>query len=226
MTEGILLVDKPSGKTSFSLISALRKKLNIQKIGHAGTLDPFATGVMILLVGRNYTRQSDKFLNDDKEYIAEVKLGVETDSYDRDGNVTSESDIKPTLETIEATLQKFQGSVQQIPPMFSAKKKNGKKLYELARQGKSIEREPVTVFMEVTLLEYNYPFLKIKVSCSKGTYVRSIAYDLGQLLGCGAHLTELQRTRSGKFKIENCIDGSLLFDHDYKLNHENLLFTT
>lgn len=208
---GILLVDKPIGKTSFSLIGALRRILGVKKIGHAGTLDPFATGVMILLVGRQFTRLSDQFLCDNKEYVAEMHLGVATDSYDCDGTVTATSSIKPTREEIDVILNQFQGEVEQVPPMFSAKKINGKKLYELARQGKEIERKAVKVHLQTEILDYTYPYLTIRVSCSKGTYIRSIAHDMGVLLGCGAHLTKLRRTRSGTFNIDQCLDGSLLF---------------
>ncbi|MEX1012211.1 MAG: tRNA pseudouridine(55) synthase TruB [Waddliaceae bacterium] len=211
MIEGILLVDKPRGNPSFSLITALRKKLNIKKIGHAGTLDPFATGVMVLLVGRNFTKKADKFLNDDKEYIARLKLGVATDSFDCDGETLFTSEVVPTLDQIQKELFHFQGEVQQIPPMFSAKKRNGKPLYLLARKGETVERDPVTVSMKVDVLNYEYPFLDLKVECSKGTYVRAIADDLGKKLECGAHLTQLKRTRSGIYALEQCIDGEKLF---------------
>lgn len=210
-SHGVLLVDKPVGKTAFSLVGILRRILGIKKIGHAGTLDPFATGVMVMLVGKSMTKLSDQFLCQDKEYVARVHLGVSTDTYDCDGQVLMTSDKIPTEEEIKAVLQKFQGEVEQTPPMFSAKKVNGKKLYELARKGKMIERQPSKVFLETEYLNYIYPNLDIRVKCSKGTYIRSIAHDLGQLLGCGAHLSSLRRTRSGQFKIEDCIDGSQLF---------------
>jgi tRNA pseudouridine55 synthase len=216
MVEGILLVDKPRGNPSFSLITALRKKLHIKKIGHAGTLDPFATGVMVLLVGRNFTKKADKFLNDDKEYIATLKLGVATDSFDCDGETVFTSDTKPTLDQILEELKHFQGTVKQTPPMFSAKKRNGKPLYLLARKGETVEREPVSVSMKVEVIKYDYPFLDLKVECSKGTYVRAIAEDLGRSLGCGAHLTELTRTRSGVYHLAQCMDGEMLFSQDVK----------
>jgi len=208
--EGILLVDKPKGKTSFSLVGMLRRHLNVKKIGHAGTLDPFATGVMVMLIGKKFTSLSDSFLNDDKEYVAEVRLGISTDSFDCDGQVTSTSDLVPTETAIMQALFNFQGSVSQIPPMFSAKKQNGKKLYELARKGETVDRPPVIVEMTTTISKYEYPYLIIHVKCSKGTYIRAIANDLGNLLGCGAHLTNLQRTRSGNFSIDQCIDGAIL----------------
>jgi len=209
---GILLVNKPKNKTSFSLVGALRRLLKVQKIGHAGTLDPFATGVMVMLIGKQYTRLSDSFLGADKEYIATLRFGIETDSYDCDGQELASSDHIPTDEDVKKVLEQFQGNVFQIPPMFSAKKKNGKKLYELARKGISIEREPVLVTLKTHFISYTYPHLVLRVECSKGTYIRSIAYDIGKLLGCGAHLSDLERIRSGSFHIDACIDGKMLND--------------
>lgn len=215
--EGILLVDKPQGRTSFSLIQALRRLTGIRKIGHAGTLDPFATGVMVMLIGRDYTRLSDKLLLQNKEYLAEVSLGVSTDTYDCDGKVVARSKKIPVLEQIEKALEYFQGEIEQIPPMYSAKKVGGKKLYELARKGEEIERAPAIVQVNTSLLAYNYPYLSIQVACSKGTYIRSIAHELGQRLGCGAHLSQLQRTRSGQFLIKDCLDGTLLDHADFDI---------
>ncbi len=204
--EGILLINKPPGKTSFYLVNVLRKILGVKKIGHAGTLDPFATGVMVMLIGRTYTRLSDRFLKQDKVYQAVIKLGAETDTYDCDGQILSTSDYHPSLNEIEEALAKFQGEVQQVPPMFSAKKINGQKLCDLARKGEHIERKPVTVSLKTELIGYEYPNLEIKISCSKGTYVRSIAYDLGQMLGCGAHLSSLVRLQSGRFSLDSCVN--------------------
>jgi tRNA pseudouridine55 synthase len=209
--EGILLVNKPKGKTSFSLVGALRKILNVKTIGHAGTLDPLATGVMVMLIGKNYTRLSDKLLGQDKEYIAEVTLGSSTDSYDSEGQTTATSTKIPFLDDLKTALDTFQGEIQQIPPMFSAKKIQGKKLYELARKGKTVERAPVTVTLETTLLSYQYPFVILKVKCTKGTYIRSIAHDLGQQLQSEAHLSALQRTQSGLFSLNDCYPGEELF---------------
>jgi tRNA pseudouridine55 synthase len=211
LLEGILLVSKPQGKTSFSLIRALRRLTGIQKIGHAGTLDPFATGVMVCLIGKRYTRLSDKLLSSDKEYLADVYLGVTTDTYDCDGKIVASSKRKPHLESIEKVIGEFQGEIEQIPPMFSAKKIEGKKLYELAREGKSIERSPAKVSVSIELIAYEYPRLQLKVACSKGTYIRSLAHDMGERLGCGAHLCQLKRTRSGSFNLDQCLDGQLLF---------------
>lgn len=211
-SEGILLVDKPRGKTSFSLVAILRKTTGIQKIGHAGTLDPFATGVMIMLIGKPYTRLSDQFLGQDKEYEATLRLGVETDTFDSDGKVIAESDEIPSLSELEKGISQFQGTILQTPPMFSAKKIHGKKLYELARKGIEVERKAVEVKVSTELLSYTYPYARLRISCSKGTYIRSIAHDLGTLLGCYAHLEALTRLRSGPFLLKDCLNGSQLFD--------------
>lgn len=208
---GILLVNKPKGKTSFNVVSAVRRVSGVQKVGHAGTLDPLATGVLILLVGKDYTRLSDSFLLQDKEYIGTLRLGVKTDSYDAEGKVLETSDIIPSEEEILAVLTNFQGSISQTPPMFSAKKIQGKKLYELARKGIEIPRAPQKVTITTKLLHYEYPYLSLHVACSKGTYIRSLAEDIGLALGCGAHLSDLTRTRSGAFSISECMDGNLLF---------------
>lgn len=207
---GVLLVDKPRGKTAFSLVAALRKRIGVKKIGHAGTLDPFATGVMVMLVGKKFTTQSNQFLCQDKEYLAEVRLGITTDSYDCEGQIQQRSDLIPSQEQIEGVLKLFQGEIEQIPPMFSAKKVKGKKLYEYARKGRSIEREAVKIHVETQMIRYSHPYLTLKIICSKGTYIRSLAHDIGQQLGCGAHLTELKRLRSGSFRLQDCIDGKLL----------------
>ncbi len=215
--EGILLVNKPSGRTSFSLVAAIRRRLGVKKVGHAGTLDPFATGVMILLVGRDYTRLSDSFLGQDKEYRARILLGVSTDSFDCDGQVQERSDVVPTIEEIEKVVAAFQGEIDQVPPMFSAKKINGQKLCDLARKGKVVDRLPSRVKVETQIIHYEYPYLDIRVKCSKGTYIRSIAHEIGIALGSFGHLIELQRTQSGKYALSECFDGNLLDVVDYDL---------
>jgi len=202
---GILLLDKPRGATSFSLVALLRRLTGIKKIGHAGTLDPFATGVMVMLIGKPYTRLSDQLIGHDKEYLATLHLGVSTDSYDCDGQITYESQKIPSFFDIQEALKQFQGTILQTPPMFSAKKINGKKLYKLARIGIEVEREPIQVTLETELCSYEYPFLKLKINCSKGTYIRSIAHDLGIILKTGAHLTQLVRTKSGPFTLKECL---------------------
>ena len=217
LKEGILLVNKPQGKTSFSLIRNLRRLTGIKKVGHAGTLDPFATGVMVLLLGRDYTKLSDKLLLADKEYTATLHLGVTTDTYDCDGKITASSKKQPTMAQIEKVVAQFQGDLEQTPPMFSAKKVKGKPLYKLARAGKEIERKPCKVRVAITILGYEYPHLKLSVACSKGTYIRSLAHDIGEKLGSGAHLTGLQRTKSGQYSLEECINGELLFTPDFDI---------
>lgn len=216
--EGILLVDKSKGHSSFKLVAMLRKRLGVKKIGHAGTLDPFATGVMVMLIGRRYTRLSDQFLCNDKEYIAEVHLGTTTDTYDSEGVIIAQSPIVPTLEEIQHALKAFQGEIEQVPPMYSAKKIQGKKLYELARKGIEVERKAVKVALETTLIRYEYPLLELKIVCSKGTYIRSIAYDFGLKLRCGAHLSNLRRTRSGQFCIQDCLPESDIFSPSVDLH--------
>lgn len=202
--EGILPLNKPEGKTSFSLIRELRKITGIKKIGHAGTLDPFASGVMIYLIGKNFTRKADEFISQDKEYRATIHLGVETTTYDPEGEILSQTDRVPSMEEIEQALTHFQGRTMQIPPMFSAKKIKGKKLYELARKGIEVERKPCQVELETTLINYSYPHLELHITCSKGTYIRSIAHDLGKLLETGGHLSALVRTRCGPYRLEDC----------------------
>jgi len=203
--KGILLIDKPQGKSSFFLVSVLRRLTGVKKIGHAGTLDPLATGVMVMLIGREFTRLSDQFLTTDKEYEATITLGQATDSYDSEGEITDSSDKVPTLDQVQLALKSFQGDVLQTPPMYSAKKVNGKKLYELARKGQIIERKSVPVKMTTTLIDYTYPLLKVTVKCSKGTYIRSIAHDLGLALETFGHISELRRTKSGSFNIKDCL---------------------
>lgn len=215
--EGLLLIDKPQGKTSFSLIRSLRKLTGVTKIGHAGTLDPFATGVMVILIGRHYTRLSDKLLLQDKEYVAEVSLGVSTDTYDCDGKIIARSKKKPHISSIEKVLNHFQGEIDQIPPMYSAKKIGGKKLYTLARKGIEVERLPLKVTVGTQFLSYDYPNLDLQISCSKGTYIRSIAHEIGERLGCCAHLAKLKRIRSGPFTLNQCIDGNLLDDAHFDI---------
>lgn len=215
---GLLLIDKAKGSTSFRLVSLLRKLTKIDKIGHAGTLDPFATGLMVMLIGRDFTKRSDEFLTCDKEYEATMHLGIATDTYDIEGEVISRSDTIPSLSDIEHVLTLFQGSISQIPPMFSAKKVEGKKLYELARKGITIERKPVQVTVVIQLLSYNYPEVKIHVACSKGTYIRSLAHDIGAVLGAGAHLSALTRTRSGSFLLSDAISQEKIQDPQFDIS--------
>lgn len=209
-SEGILLVDKPANMSSFAVVAQARRRLGVKKIGHGGTLDPFATGLLVLLVGRNFTKRADEFLHGDKHYLACLKLGVSTDSFDSEGKEIHHSDTVPTLQEVTDVLAQFQGNLQQIPPMFSAKKINGVRLYELARKGEVVERKAVAVTVDITLVRYEYPELEIEVRCSKGTYIRSLAEDIGNALGSYAHLVRLRRLSSGRFSLNDSIDIAVL----------------
>ena len=202
--EGILLVDKPSGITSHNIVDRLRKKLNMKKIGHAGTLDPLATGLMILLIGKA-TKVSQFLINLDKAYEGIFKLGEETDSQDSDGEVVNKKGLPENLsvEMIEDVMKEFLGDQYQTPPMFSAKKINGVPLYKMARKGKTVDREPRVIRInELSLRGWNSPEGQFYMDCSKGTYVRTVFHDLGQKLGCGGHLTSLRRTKINDFTIK------------------------
>ena len=202
--EGILLVDKPSGITSHDIVDRLRRKLKMKKIGHAGTLDPLATGLMIMLIGKA-TKVSQFLISLDKSYEGTFKLGVETDSQDSDGEIVQTKDLPDNLsdEMIGDAMKEFLGDQYQTPPMFSAKKINGVPLYKIARKGKTVEREPRVIRInELSLIGWDAPEGKFYMDCSKGTYVRTIFHDLGQKLGCGGHLTSLRRTKINDFSIE------------------------
>jgi len=192
------------------VIDELRRITGVRRIGHAGTLDPFASGLLIVGVGREATRQLGSFLKLDKSYVAKLKLGAVSDTYDRDGKLQVISNQKPvTRKNIEEVLGKFKGEINQVPPMYSAKKVKGKKLYELARQGKEIARKPNKVkIYELELLNCSIAKLLISIRCrvSSGTYIRSLAHDIGQDLGCGAYLEELQRTAIGDYKLEDAVE--------------------
>jgi tRNA pseudouridine55 synthase len=191
--------------TSHDVVDALRRAFGWSKVGHAGTLDPLATGVLVVLVGRA-TRAQQRFLNDEKEYEGVVAFGVETTTHDREGEVTSrhEGPIDLSPERLEAALARFRGAIRQLPPMVSAVKHKGKPLYKYARKGEEIEREerPVVIH-RLALRRIEGSKAEISVRCSKGTYVRTLAHDIGRALGCGAHLESLRRTRSGRFGIED-----------------------
>jgi len=204
--EGVLLVDKPKGLTSHDVVYRLRRKLQMKKIGHAGTLDPMATGVLVMLIGKA-TRISQYLMSVDKIYEGEATLGVVTDSQDAEGEVM---ETRPVPELTEAQVREvmktFLGDQYQTPPMHSAIKIGGVPLYKLARKGEEVEREPRFIRVaSFDLLSFALPKLTFDLHCTKGTYVRTIAHDLGQKLGCGAHLSALRRTGSGKFKIASCL---------------------
>jgi tRNA pseudouridine55 synthase len=203
--EGVLLVDKPTGMTSHDVVYRLRRKLQIQRIGHAGTLDPMATGLLIMLVGKA-TKISQYLISLDKVYEGEVTLGVTTNSQDAEGEVMETRPVPPlTEDELRAAMKTFLGDQYQQPPMFSAVKIGGVPLYKMARKGEEVEREPRFIRVaSFDLLSFNLPKLTFRLACTKGTYVRTIAHDLGGKLGCGAHLSALRRTGSGKFDIGQC----------------------
>jgi tRNA pseudouridine55 synthase len=218
MEGGFILINKPSGITSHDVVDKLREITGIRKIGHAGTLDPFARGLLILGIGREFTKKLSIFQKKDKEYIATLRLGAESDTFDRDGKIVERKVERiPERKEIEEVLKSFFGEIEQIPPAFSAKKIGGKKLYELARKGIKVEPKPQRVkIYEISILEYKFPYLKIKVKCSSGTYIRSLANDIGKKLGCGAYVEELIRTKIGEFSVENAIDLSKLTSKNWK----------
>jgi tRNA pseudouridine55 synthase len=197
---GFLVIDKPRGMTSHHVVARVRRGTGIRRIGHAGTLDPMATGILVLCIGEA-TRLSEYVMNSHKVYEATILLGVETNTYDADGQVVATADTSHlTPEVVEAALAHFQGEVQQRPPMYSALKHEGHRLYDLARQGEEIERQPRTVQLETVLLNMALPEVQLLIGCSPGTYIRSIAHDLGALLGVGGHLTSLCRMSSGSLR--------------------------
>jgi len=217
---GFFNVDKPLGMTSHTVVAKLRRLLNIKKVGHAGTLDPLATGVLVMCVGPA-TRLSEYAMSSTKRYTASVKLGIETTTYDAEGDVVAEKDATHiTLADIEAVLPTFTGEIDQLPPLYSAVKKDGRKLYEIARAGESIEREARRVRIDhITVLDWASPVVTLDVACGAGTYIRSLAYDLGEALGVGGHLSGLRRTQSGVFRIDDAIGLDELSAADEPLSH-------
>jgi tRNA pseudouridine55 synthase len=210
---GILVVDKPKGPTSFDVVAAVRRALKVKKAGHTGTLDPMATGVLAICLG-DATRVAQVFTDGDKAYDATVKLGVTTDTLDAEGKVLETRPVPPvTRASLEAALAPFRGPQHQTPPMYSAIKKDGKRLYELARAGEEVEREAREVTVHaLTLNDFSADEVKLSVSCSKGFFVRTLAADLGEALGCGAHLTALRRTQSGPFALAQAVPLATLVE--------------
>lgn len=217
-----LNIYKPEGWSSFDVVSKLRNVLRIKKIGHAGTLDPFATGVLVICTGKA-TKKINTFVNTQKEYIATVEFGKTTDSFDVTGKTTAEfSTKKLTIEKIKTFLPKFTGEISQIPPMFSAKKIKGKRLYKLARKGIEVEREPINVtIFTLEILEETLPCVTFRVVCSKGTYIRALANDFGKVIGCGAYLKKLVRTKVGDFSIEESCTIESFIEQVKNENSEN-----
>ncbi|MBU3189261.1 tRNA pseudouridine(55) synthase TruB [Clostridium bowmanii] len=212
---GILNIFKPTGMTSFDVVRIIKKITHIKKVGHAGTLDPEASGVLPVCIGKA-TKAIDYIMGDFKIYETELKLGVITDTYDREGKILAESEVKASCAEIIQAINSFVGEIKQVPPMYSALKVNGKKLYELARAGIEIEREarPITIY-DIEITDIKIPYVKFRVKCSKGTYIRSLCYDIGELLKCGGMMWNLQRTATGQFHIEDTIN---IVD----LNEENI----
>ncbi len=200
--DGVLVIDKPAGCTSFDVVRQVRSLLKVKKVGHTGTLDPMATGVLPLCLGEA-TKVAGFITEGDKAYDAVVRLGAETDTQDAEGKVVAEAPVPAlTSALLEEALARFRGTFEQVPPMYSAVKVGGKRLYELARAGEEVERasRQVTVY-ELVLRDFNATQLRLSVRCSKGFFVRTLAYDLGRALGCGAHLEALRRTHSGPFTL-------------------------
>lgn len=202
---GIILLDKPNNMTSFSAVNRVRRLLSVKKAGHTGTLDPMATGVLPIALS-NCTRFIDFLPVHDKAYVAEARLGITTDTLDSTGKVLTESAVNVTREQLEDTVKKYIGKIKQIPPMYSAISKDGKRLYELARQGIEIEREAreITVY-SLSVISFENDRFAVSVECSAGTYIRSLIDDIGRELGCGAVMTSLRRTAANGFPIEDCV---------------------
>ena len=205
MKSGIINVYKEAGYTSFDVVAKLRGILHIKKIGHTGTLDPDAVGVLPICVGKA-TKVCDMLTNTDKTYVATLLMGVSTDTYDASGTILDEKEVNVTPEMVEKTIKSFIGEQEQIPPMYSAIKVNGKKLYELAREGKVIERKARRInIYNIEIIDINLPRVKMRIDCSKGTYIRSLCNDIGEKLGCHGCMENLVRERVGNFSIDNTI---------------------
>jgi tRNA pseudouridine55 synthase len=213
---GLVLVDKPVGPTSFRMVQQVRRAMQIKKVGHTGTLDPFASGLLIICIGRPATRLIPRLMNGDKVYEAELQLGVETDTLDREGRVVAEHHV-PELDitTVRSCLARFQGELLQAPPAFSAVKHEGKPLYHYARKGVVIEKPARTVRVhELVCTSLGTDTIGIRVRCSKGTYIRTLAADIGRALGCGAHLTTLRRLENGPFSVVMAVPGASLAERE------------
>jgi tRNA pseudouridine55 synthase len=200
---GVLVVDKPVGMTSHEVVEAVRRGTNIRRAGHTGTLDPRASGVLVVLIGPA-VRLSEYVSASDKRYQAIIRLGTKTDSYDSDGVITNTSPVSVTMEQFKEKLKNFIGEIEQTPPPYSAVKIQGRRAYEMAREGEEVEIKPRMIHVySLDVLEWNIPEVTVDVYCSSGTYIRSLAYDLGEQLGCGAMLAGLRRTQSGRFTLRD-----------------------
>lgn len=204
--DGILLVDKPADHTSHDVVARIRGRFKLKKVGHGGTLDPSATGLLVILLGRG-TRASNRFMSSDKTYEGTIRLGVTTDSQDAEGTVLKETDPSHiTRDQLEAAMAKFKGDMYQTPPMVSAIKIEGVPLYQMARKGEEIERKPRFIHIySLKLLDFTNPSGTFVLRCSKGTYVRTLCHDIGEALGVGAHLSQLRRTESAGYEVKDAI---------------------
>lgn len=204
--DGVLLLDKPPGKTSHDLVDFVRRKFNLKKVGHCGTLDPMATGLLMLVLGKG-TKIQDLLMNEEKVYTGTMKLGQTTDSQDADGVIQEEKPVPAlTPEAMEEVMKIYSGDFYQTPPMYSAVKKDGVPLYKLARAGKEVEREPRLVHIYYyKITEWNLPEVGFEILCSKGFYVRTYCHEIGQKIGCGAHLIKLCRRKSGNFSLDKAV---------------------
>jgi tRNA pseudouridine55 synthase len=213
LVDGVLLLDKPVGLSSNDALIKAKRFLNAKKAGHTGTLDPFATGLLPLCFGEA-TKFSQDLLEADKTYETTVHLGITTNTGDTEGETIATGEVNVTREQIEAVLPQFRGPIMQVPPMYSALKRDGKAYYEYAREGITLEREarPVTI-LDLKFLEYSAPFLKLSVTCSKGTYIRVLGEDIGNALGCGAHLNALRRTQVGALTVEGMVTLETIAAH-------------
>ena len=208
---GVLLVDKDPGMTSHDVVAIARRSMGIKKIGHCGTLDPMATGLLMLVVGRA-TKIQDLLMSEDKEYVGTITLGATTNTQDAEGEVLEEQEVPEFDENeLRSVFERYSGEFEQVPPMVSAIKKDGVPLYKLARKGKEVKRDPRPVYVtSYELTRTQYPEIDFKVNCSKGFYVRTYAHDIGAALGCGGHLSSLRRTRSGKFTLDRAVKVNTL----------------
>ena len=202
---GFLLIDKPVGPTSHDVVDMVRRILRTRKVGHAGTLDPFASGLLIIAVGA-MTKQLSNFVGLDKAYEATLRFGASSDTMDRTGTIEQKECAAITQAHLETILSEFRGEISQVPPMYSAKKIGGQKLYELAREGKVVERQPVRVTIhELEIVSFAWPVVVIRTRVSSGTYIRALADDIGNAIGCGAYLEELRRTAIGPYRVERAV---------------------
>ena len=204
--DGVLIIDKPEGMTSMDVVRRIKRASRVKKVGHGGTLDPFATGVIAVCMGQA-TRMMEYLVDGVKTYRGVVELGIETDTYDVQGEVTRSADASGiTLDEVEAALSEFRGPILQVPPMYSALKRQGKRLYDLARAGVEVEREPRRVEVTgISVTDWSPPLVTVRVECGRGFYMRSLAYDLGVSLGCGAYLKSLVRVKNGPFDIDSAV---------------------